>query len=244
MITSIPVFSGFRQDSFKFLGQLEKEKNNNVAWFSKNRTRHQENIVDPAKSFVATISQFFSHLNPAIRTEPKFNKTLMRINKDMRFSKGTPYKTFFLIHFGRFKMDSEFYVYLFKGGIQYGLFLNNSAGDELYLNKNLIKYRKEIISICKKFKINNKFTFYELHKIPELVTPAFNAAKNFDALLSMKYILLEKEISLNKKLVCSPDFLTEAIKTFSNLYPLYCFTISSNPLKLIDEFEERMGVAV
>jgi uncharacterized protein (TIGR02453 family) len=244
LIASIPAFSGFKPDSFKFLGQLEKEKNNNVTWFSKNRARYQENLVDSAKSFVVTIGQFFNHLNPAIRTEPKFNKTLMRINKDMRFSKGSPYKTYFLIHFGRFKMDSEFYVYLYKGGIQYGVFLNNAEGDELYLKKNLQKYRKEIINICKKFNINNKFSFYELHKVPELVLSSFNAAKNFETLLNMKYILLEKEITLDNKLVYSPDFLTEAIKTFSNLYPLYCFAISSNPLKLIDDFEERMGVAI
>ncbi len=244
MITSIPLFSGFKQDAFKFLGQLEKDKNNNVEWFSENRARYQENIVDPAKSFVAAISQFFNHLNPAIRTEPKFNKTLMRINKEMRFSKGVPYKSFFLIHFGRFKIDSEFYVYLYKEGIQYGLFLNNSDGNDLFLNNNLTKYRKEIINVCKVFKINNKFTFYELQKTPELIIACFNAAKSFDVLSGMKYILLEKEIKLKNKLIYSPDFLTESIKTFSNLYPLYCFAISPNPLKLIDDFEERMGVAV
>jgi len=244
LISENPEFSGFKKDGLKFLGQLEKEKNNNLIWFSKNRNRYQDNIVQPAKSFVTAIGQFFNHLNPSIRTEPKFNKTLMRINKDMRFSKGIPYKTYFLIHFGRFKMDSEFYVYLYKNGIQYGIFLNNSVGDDLYLNDNLTKYRKELIAACKEFKINNKFTFYELHKTPELVMSSFNASKNFDMLPGKKYILLEKEIALNNKLIYSPDFLSEAIKTFSNLYPLYCFAISPNPLKLIDDFEDRMGIAV
>jgi hypothetical protein len=60
----------------------------------------------------------------------------------------------------------------------------------------------------------------------------------------MKYVILKKNIEPGNKLCVSPDFLTEAIKTFSNLYPLLCFAISPHPLKLIDDFDELMGIAI
>ncbi|MDR3625653.1 MAG: DUF2461 family protein [Ignavibacteriaceae bacterium] len=243
-MTNIPSFSGFSLDSFKFLGELERDKNNNTVWFSKNRKRYEENLVLPAKSFIVTIGQFFSHLNPAIRTEPKFNKTIMRINKDMRFAKGGPYRNYFLVHFGRFKMDSEFFVYFDKNGIEYGLFLNNTKGDGLYFNQNISSRGKDFIDCCERFKINNKFFMYELNKESGTVYPKFKAPKHFETISNMKYIILKKDITPGNKLYTSPDFLTEAIKTFSNLYPLYCFAISPNPMKLIDEFDERMGIAI
>ena len=240
----IPPFTGFNPDAFKFLADLSKDRNNNTSWFAKNRGRYDDNLVLPAKSFITSIGQFFNHLNPSIRTEPKFNKTMMRINKDMRFSKGVPYKTYFLIHFGRFKMDSEFFVYLDNCGIEYGLFLNNSTGDDLYFNQNYRRYKKEIVETCKQFKINNKFDFYELGKEPEMLLTKFNAGKNITLMEKIKYIILQRKLNVDDKLIFSGDFLIEAIKTFSNLYPLYCFAISPEPLKLIEDFEERMGVAL
>ncbi len=244
MSTGIPAFEGFYPDSFKFLKELGKDKNNNTAWFSKNRERYENSLVLPSKAFVAAIGQFFNLLNPAIRTEPKFNKTLMRINKDMRFAKGGPYRNYFLIHFGRFKSDSEFFVYLDETGIEYGIFLNNTVENDLYLKQNLSAKKDQIVDCCERFKINNKFGFYEMHKNELTKISKFNAKKNFDALAAIKYIILQKCIKTGSRLCYSKNFVTEAVKAFSNLYPLYCFTISPNPERLIDEFDERLGIAV
>ena len=244
MNTALPDFQGFKPETFKFLKDLSKEKNNNTAWFAKNRGRYENDLVLPVKSFVATIGQFFNHLNPAIRNEPKFAKTISRINKDARFAKGGPYRKYMLIHFGRFKMDSEFFVYLDKTGIEYGLFLNNSKDQDLFFNQNISSKKDTIIKCCERFKINNKFGFYEMHKNELTEISKFNAKKNFELFAGMKYIILQKERKLEDKLCCSANFLSEAIKVFSNLYPLYCFAISPHPEKLIDDFEERLGIAV
>jgi uncharacterized protein (TIGR02453 family) len=239
---AITPFKGFSRDIFSFLGELEK--NNNTTWFAKNRERYQESVVLPAKSFVSAIGQFFTQLNPAIRTEPKFNKTLMRINKDMRFSKDAPYKNYFLIHFGRFKMDSEFYLYFDKNGADFGIFLNAEKADELYFSKNLEKYSKEIIKVFDNYKLNRVYDFHEFKKTPQLVQKRFDAEKHFDLMKTNKYILLEKEIPLKNKMLYSENIVTHLIKHYAALYPLYCFAISPQPLKLLNEFEERMGVPV
>lgn len=242
MSSAIPPFIGFSKDAFAFLDELEK--NNNTAWFARNRERYQENLVIPAKSFVTAIGQFFTQLNPSIRTEPMFNKTIMRINKDMRFVKDAPYKTYFLIHFGRFKMDSEFYLYFDKSGADFGIFLNKENGDDLYFAQNLERFRKEILNTFENYHLNSKYNLHELKKEPVLVQKKFDANRHFDLLKKSKWLLLEKEIPGTNKLIYSTDILTFLIKNYASLYPLFCFAISPQPLKLIDKFEETLGIPV
>ena len=138
MSKSIKPFTGFSEGLFHFLNNLSQ--NNNIEWFHANKLDYINYLVDPAKSFVTEIALFLNRLNPAIRTEAKFNKTLMRLNKDMRFNKGTPYRNYFLIHFGRFKMDSEFFIYFAKNEIQIGLFINNSNKNDFLFHENFKKY--------------------------------------------------------------------------------------------------------
>ncbi len=241
MKKDINAFKGFSNESFLFLKELAK--NNNTSWFANNKNRYDEFIVQPAKSFVTDIAPYFNNLNSSIRTEPKFNKTLMRINKDMRFAKGNPYKTYFLIHFGRFKMDSEFYVYLDGESVQYGLFINNSGEEHFYFGRNFDKYKKEMKKTFKEFDINNHFNLYEFKKEQNEVKINFNFDKDADVLSKMKFILFQKEITPGEMINASEEFIIETIKTFSKLYPVYCYSITHEPLKLIEDYRERFGTS-
>ncbi|MGA7838047.1 MAG: hypothetical protein WB996_08780, partial [Ignavibacteriaceae bacterium] len=144
---------------------------------------------------------------------------------------------------GRFKMDSEFYVYFDKTGISYGMFLNNAGGDDLYFNENIKKFGKEIIAAFNNYSLNNKLALHTFDKEISVVQKRLNINNHFEKFAATKYILLEKVLPKERKVVTSPDFLADSIKLFSSLYPLYCFAISPNPLKLLNNFEERMGVA-
>ncbi|OGU55908.1 MAG: hypothetical protein A2V66_18355 [Ignavibacteria bacterium RBG_13_36_8] len=232
-------FRGFSKEFFRFFGDLEK--NNNLTWFHKNKHRYQNFIVEPAKSFVSELSPFLNRLNPSIRTEPKFNQTLLRINKDMRFVKEEPYKTYFLIHFGRFKLDSEFYLYFDSQSAQIGLFINNTNGPNLFFKKNLNMYRKQIIDVCKKYKINNKYSLYELKKEAEPVLKKFEADKHLPKLENINYILFQKIKDPSWDKISSDKLVIEFIKMISNLYPLYCFAIATDPLKELKKYEENFG---
>ena len=239
MIKEEKVFKGFGDYIFKFLSDLEK--NNNVDWFHKNKERYQKDLVEPARLFVTEIAPLINRLNPSIRTEPKFNKTLMRLNKDMRFAKGDPYKNYFLIHFGRFKMDSEFFLYFEPNETDLGVFINNSDEENLYFRQNYKRYKKEMAGVFEEYKLNNKFSFYKMDRNPELVLKKFNAAKHIDLLEDHKYILFQLS-GFNKKHVSSDNLLPIAAKTFSNLYPLLCFAYFPDPLKAISKFKESFGV--
>lgn len=236
-----PVFKGFSEEIFGFLSDLEK--NNNVEWFRSNRSRYDKYLVEPAREFITELGPFLNKINPAIRTEPKFNKTIMRINKDMRFAKGAPYKTYFLIHFGRFKLDSEYFLYFSPNEVQIGLFLNNTAGDSLHFKKNIKKYKNEIVNLFEKYKLNNRFSFYKLNKEPELIQKKLNAEKHIDLLEKCEYILLQK-VNPPKSKIFTDDLLPYSVKLFYDLYPLLCFSYFPNPLKEVENFEENFGIVI
>lgn len=233
-------FTGFSQELFNFLKDLRE--NNSIEWFHENKVRYQEYLVKPAKSYVGELADFFNKLNPAIRTEPKFNKTLMRINKDMRFAKGDPYRDYFLIHFGKFKMDSEFFLYFEADEFQIGLFINNSKGDDFFFKDNFKKHQDEIRKVFEKNDLNKKYDLYELDKEPIPLIKKFDAGIDLDELPKLKYLLFQKVHLPNYKTLFSDELLVESVKIFSSLYPLYIFAISPNPLKELRRFEDNFGI--
>jgi uncharacterized protein (TIGR02453 family) len=86
-------FSGFSPDTLRFVAELRL--NNEKAWFDENRSRYDEHWAEPAKLFVADLGQKLQKtVSKGIRFEAKTNGSMMRINRDTRFSKDkTPYKT-------------------------------------------------------------------------------------------------------------------------------------------------------
>lgn len=232
-------FSGFNKEIFTFLNDLQK--NNTVDWFRNNKERYQKYLVGPAKSFINELAPFLSRLNPSIRTEPKFNETIMRLNKDMRFAKGEPYRTFLLIHFGRFKLDSEFYLYFSPDGAEIGMFINNTTGDSLFFKQNLNKFEREIKSVCTKYNINGNFKLSDLNDDMNIVSKSFNAEKDFTIMSEIDYILLERKKVLSTKVLFTNKIIEEMIAIIMQLYPLYCFAISPQPIKLLQKFEDDFG---
>jgi uncharacterized protein (TIGR02453 family) len=236
-----PAFKGFSKDAFSFLCELRD--NNNLQWFNANRQRYQDSLVRPARAFITEMGQFFNRLYPAIRTEPKFNETIMRINKDLRFSKGEPYRTYFLIHFGRFKLDCEFYVSFEAESFDAGLFINNSAKDpNFHFKDNLVKYPREFLRVLEQYKINHNFELYDLVKSPALLEKHLNGEDHLELLKGLKMMLIQKSFSPEEELLYSPDFILEAVKIFSVLFPVYCFGAFPEPLRMIEEFEEQFGM--
>lgn len=84
-------FSGFPRALPKFLTELTR--NNDKKWFDAHRADYEAAYVEPAKEFVQAISGPLGKLAPALVVEPRINGSIMRINRDTRFSKDkTPYK--------------------------------------------------------------------------------------------------------------------------------------------------------
>ena len=68
--------------------------NNDKAWFEANRALYEAGYVEAGKSFVEAIAPRLKAISPSVHAEPRVNGSIMRINRDVRFSKDKrPYKT-------------------------------------------------------------------------------------------------------------------------------------------------------
>ena len=75
----------FSKETSSFLQELTD--NNNKEWFQDNKERYTSFVIDPFKQLVISLSEFMLNIDPEFVVEPKVDKTISRINKDIRFSK-------------------------------------------------------------------------------------------------------------------------------------------------------------
>lgn len=134
-------FPGFSKDLPKFLKGLEA--NNEKASFDANRAAYDTVYADAAKDFVAAMSVPLQKIAPGIRAEPKINGSIMRINRDTRFSKDkSPYKTGLGLIFwdgpGKRMMHPGFYMWMSPKELWLG------AGLPEFQPKQLERYRQAV----------------------------------------------------------------------------------------------------
>jgi uncharacterized protein (TIGR02453 family) len=84
-------FGGFPPETTQFLRELRV--NNRRDWFDAHRDDYEAYWVRPAKAFVVAAGQQLAELAPQIRAEPRVLGSILRINRDTRFSRDpSPYK--------------------------------------------------------------------------------------------------------------------------------------------------------
>ncbi|MEM9717568.1 MAG: DUF2461 domain-containing protein [Pseudomonadota bacterium] len=72
-------------ETIDFLRDLEA--NNSTAWLNANRDRYEREWLAPAQQFVHYWKPFLEHIEPPLVADAKINKSIRRINRDLRFSK-------------------------------------------------------------------------------------------------------------------------------------------------------------
>ena len=235
-----PDFNGFFEETFVFFEELCRH--NSVAWFRKHREEYEDYLMNPARAFVNSIGPFIKFINPTFDTEPKFNRTLVRLNRDMRFAK-KPYKDFFLIRFGKTKWGSELFLYLDRNGIELGSFVNNEKSDgHRRFEENLANHGAAFIDTCKRYKINSEFSAYELHSGTQPISEKFNPKHDMAKFTGVDYLIFGKELDKSDPVIMSTKLLALAMKTFNRLYPLYIFSTSHNPVPDIESYNGRIGL--
>ena len=136
-------FQGFPEAGQCFLDELAL--NNNKAWFEGHRREFEENLLEPAKDFVVELGAGLqAKISPGIHAEPKINGSIMRMNRDIRFSKDkSPYKTWFGLWFWegekRSMESTGFYLGLTGGEVSLG------AGKHGFEPEVLERYRAAVV---------------------------------------------------------------------------------------------------
>ena len=117
-------FEGFSRDFFKFFSDLKK--NNNRDWFSANKPRYLESVVDPMGKYISSIAPHLQRISPFYKADPRpHGGSMFRIYRDTRFSNDkTPYKTHAACHFrheaGRDAHAPGFYMHIETDRISFG----------------------------------------------------------------------------------------------------------------------------
>ncbi len=92
-------FDHFSADAFRFLAELEG--NNERTWFKANQARYESALREPARAFVRAVGARLGAVTDHLRADDrKVGGSLMRIHRDVRFSKDkSPYKNNVGVHF-------------------------------------------------------------------------------------------------------------------------------------------------
>jgi hypothetical protein len=233
-------FNGFFKETFEFLSQLYTH--NSVSWFNKHRNEYEKYLMTPARAFVVSIAPFIKFINPAFDTEPKFNRTLVRINRDMRFAK-KPYKDFLLIRFGKSKWDSELFLYIDRNGVEIGTFINNEKnGGRRLFEENILAHTESFIQICREYKIGADYAAYELRSDTERIADHFNAKRDHGKFKGIDYLIFGRDFQKSNPIIYSKRLLATAMKIYNRLYPLYIFSSSTNPIFELEGYRKQVGL--
>jgi uncharacterized protein (TIGR02453 family) len=91
-------FNGFPRETVSFFKQLTA--NNDKYWFAEHKPDFEAHVLRPAQEFVIAMGERLHKLRPAINADPRVDKSIFRIHRDTRFTKGKqPYKTHLGIFF-------------------------------------------------------------------------------------------------------------------------------------------------
>ena len=91
-------FKGFSPETIGFFLQLNQ--NNHKTWFDAHRQQYDKAVLNPSRAFVEALGSRLEAIAPGVHADPRINRSIFRINRDVRFSKDkSPYKTYFSLIF-------------------------------------------------------------------------------------------------------------------------------------------------
>jgi uncharacterized protein (TIGR02453 family) len=84
-------FDGFPSETLRFLAGIRDH--NDKKWFEAHRADYERAFLAPAVAFAEALAPRLRKIEPDVSVEPRVNGSIMRINRDIRFSKDkSPYK--------------------------------------------------------------------------------------------------------------------------------------------------------
>jgi uncharacterized protein (TIGR02453 family) len=141
MLSKEKQFEGFSAETVFFLKNLKE--NNNREWFLARKKDYNRKVLKPAGDFVIEMGELLQKISPGIQAEPKVNRSITRIYRDIRYaSEQEPYRTYLGIWFWqgiRKVNESSGYYFELRPDKLY-----LSAGIRLFSRKMLHLYREAV----------------------------------------------------------------------------------------------------
>lgn len=224
------------KSNFQFLSTLEQ--NNHRDWFNENKKWYQQehqNTIELADELLERLSE-----HDQIST-PSGKKSLMRIYRDVRFSKDkSPYKPRWAGGFGRVKpqLRGGYYFQLKPGGsIVGGGFFNPNSDDIKLIREHIAQDDEPLRSVIESAGFKEVFGTLQGEQVK-------TAPKGFDkahpAIDLLRYKSMYAFHEFTDEEVLAPDFAEKAVGVWMAIRPFFdvmteILTTDLNGLSLIED---------
>lgn len=220
-----PPFSGFPREGIRFLKQLRK--NNNRAWFAKNKALYEEFVKLPMQSLIATLKPLMADLAPEIEVHPK--KSMFRIYRDTRFSKNkTPYKTHVSAVFNtrtNWNGSAGLYLQIEPGEVYIGGGIYKPESPLVKkIRYTIANNAQEFLSIVGNDSFHKKFGKVEGEKL-ERMPMGFPANHMMGEWLKFKWMFAG--VTLDEDVCLTSRFVKKTMDVFEGVLPLVRFLNNS-----------------
>ena len=221
----------FTRKTISFLKELNQ--NNNKIWFDKNRQRYEDEVRTPALDYIESMDQHIAKISPHFVVSPKkVGGSLMRVHKDIRFSKDkTPYKTNIGIQFrharGKDVHAPGFYLHIEPGDVFLAAGIWRPESNTLRNVRTLMdEYPKEWKKITKKLAGTNDFNFggKSLKRPPK----GFDADHPLIDDLKRKDFIAVQNLKIST--IYAKDFSKQTARLFKTVSPLVKFICDADDL--------------
>lgn len=212
-----------KQSTFDFISSLID--NNNRNWFNDNKVSYdsaKENIDNFAEAVLTKVKLIDPSINPDVTAK----KCVMRIYRDIRFSKDkTPYKNNFGIGIssnGKGGNEPGYYIQIQPNNnfIAGGLWMPES--NQLKAIRQEIDYNtQDILSILNSKRFKNYFTTLDQEHQLKTTPKDYDASHEYIDLLKLKSFTVTHRLS-NEDLL-SKNALDKVVEVIQEIYPLTVF---------------------
>jgi len=217
------VFDGFPKECVRFYRELAK--NNTKQWFDQHRSDFESFVMKPARLFVAAMGDALARMSPGIHADPRVDKSIFRIYRDVRFSGDKrPFKTNLGIWFwegnGPRMESSGFYLQLEPGSLMLG------AGMYMFPKHMLKEYRDSVVhpkygaqlagAVRKVLKKGHGLGGIYYKKVPR----GYRADHTNAEFLLYNGLWAGSEGPVPKEFY-TPDLVKYCYKRFSDMYPIH-----------------------
>lgn len=214
--------TGFPPETRAFLEGIAEH--NEKAWFDANRQLYDVGYVDAGRAFVEAIGPEVAKISPTVHYEPKIGASLMRINRDTRFSRNKqPYKD----HLDLFFWHGEkrgwthpgFFLRLTARDVWCGSGMHHFEGDLLTRYRDAVVYERSGRALVAAIEKVEAAGDYGIGSMPRKTVPRGYDKDSPRA----KYLLWEglpamAQMSIEDAL--KPDFDRQILAHFRNTWPI------------------------
>jgi 5-methylcytosine-specific restriction protein B len=222
-------FSGFTDDAFTFLSELEE--NNNADWFEANKERYARVLREPLRGLFEAVAPTADSM---LETQAVFGKVLAGPRKRWPDEEG-PYHTYLWGAFYRQgytkQTDSQLFVIVHPDHVSAGVSVAGAQAKEAVarFRGNLRQEPQLFLQLLGALPDDIQTAISERHGLPEKTDVKIRDEKDLEPLFEAGLVDIERRFSEDDPLLRQPQFADEVAELFRQLHPLYLFMTADDP---------------